>query len=157
MDPAALLALARQARAFAYAPYSRFLVGAALVCEDGAVFTGCNVENASYGLTVCAERVALCAAVAAGQRRFSAVAVVGTGPGPTAPCGMCRQTIAEFAPAIPVYCAGDSGSVLETDMAALLPHQFSLQPPAPTARPEAGTPPAPPPAHGAETDRSAPG
>jgi cytidine deaminase len=151
MDKAALLQNARQARLRAYAPYSRFLVGAALLCDDGTIFTGCNVENASYGLGICAERVAIGTAVAAGHRRFLAMAVVGTGPGATAPCGACRQVMAEFAPDMPVYCAGESSEVLETNLAALLPHQFSLAPPA------APTPPAPPPSHGAETGRSAPG
>lgn len=147
MTPEALLDLARQARRAAYAPYSRFLVGAAVLCEDGSVFTGCNVENASYGLSLCAERVAIGSAVAAGHRRFSAVAVIGTGLGATAPCGMCRQVIAEFAPDVPVYCAGETGEVLYTDMAALLPHRFSLQP-APIA---AGTLPVQPPASDAGT------
>jgi cytidine deaminase len=150
MNPAALLDVARQARTRAYAPYSRFLVGAALLCEDGTIFTGCNVENASYGLGICAERVAIATAVAAGHRRFTAMAIIGTGPGATAPCGACRQVMAEFAPSLPVYCAGESGDVLHTDLAALLPHQFSLTPPA------ASTPPAPPPDPGAKTGRSAP-
>ncbi len=154
MDPAALLAQARAARTRAYAPYSRFLVGAAVLCEDGTVFTGSNVENASYGLGMCAERVAIGAAVASGQQRFTAIAVAGSGPGATAPCGACRQVIAEFAPDCPVYCAGELGQALHTTMAALLPHQFSFQPPAPPAVP---TPPAPPPDPGAETGRSAPG
>ena len=153
MSPAALLAMARQARVQAYAPYSRFLVGAAVLCADGTVFTGCNVENASYGLSMCAERVAAGKAVAAGYRRFTAVAVVGSGPTATAPCGACRQVIAEFAPDCPVYCAGEGGGELHTTMAALLPHQFSFQPPAPSAAP---MPPAPPPGPAAETDRSAP-
>jgi cytidine deaminase len=154
MDPAALLAEARQARTRAYAPYSRFFVGAAVLCEDGTVFIGCNVENASYGLSMCAERVAIGLAVAAGHQRFTAVAVVGTGPGPTPPCGACRQVIAEFAPDCPVYCAGDSGEALHTSMATLLPHQFNFQPPGPT---EAPTPPVPPLAPDVETGRSAPG
>jgi cytidine deaminase len=158
VSPAALLTLARQARRLAYAPYSEFLVGAAILAADGTVFTGCNVENASYPLSICAERVALGTAVAAGHRRFSAVAVVGTGPEPTAPCGMCRQAIAEFAPAIPVYCAGDGDAVVITDMATLLPFRFSL----PLQRlaagpPGAPTPPVPPPGPGAGTNRSAPG
>jgi cytidine deaminase len=154
MDPAALLDQARQARTRAYAPYSRFRVGAALLCEDGTVFTGCNVENASYGLAMCAERVAIGAAVAAGYQRFTAVAVMGTGPGATAPCGACRQVIAEFAPGCPVYCAGESGEALHTTMAALLPHQFSFPPPGP---PEAAMPPVLVSGPAAETGRSAPG
>ena len=151
MNPAALLQDARQARLRAYAPYSRFLVGAALQCQDGTVFTGCNVENASYGLGICAERVAIGAAVAAGYRRFTAMAVAGTGPGATAPCGACRQVMAEFAPAMLVYCVGESGEMLETDLATLLPHQFSLAPPA------GPMPPALPPGDAAGTGRSAPG
>ncbi len=153
MNPAALLDVARQARTRAYAPYSRFLVGAAVLCEDGTVFAGCNVENASYGLSICAERVAVGLAVAAGHQRFTAVAVVGTGEGATAPCGACRQVLAEFAGECRVYCAGESGGELHTTLAALLPHQFSFPPPTPSAAPPL---PVPPPIPDAETGRSAP-
>src|SRR5512140_1116395 len=122
---APLARAAAAARRKAYAPYSRFLVGAA-VRAGGRVFTGCNVENASYGLTVCAERAAVAGAVAAGARRLDAVAVAsGTSP-PTPPCGMCLQTLAEFAgPDLPIFLAGARGAVVETTLGELLPRGFS--------------------------------
>ncbi|MDB4671796.1 cytidine deaminase [Mariniblastus sp.] len=89
-----MIDLANQSRERAYAPYSGFLVGASVLAEDGSIFAGCNVENASYGLTLCAERVAICNAVAAGQKSFQAVCVVSKNA--VAPCGACRQFIAEF-------------------------------------------------------------
>lgn len=116
---------AAAARKAAYAPYSRFRVGAAIQA-GGRIFTGCNVENASYGLTVCAERAAVAGAVAARVRRLEAVAVAsGTSP-PTPPCGMCLQTLAEFAgPELPVLLVGARGSREETTLGALLPHAFT--------------------------------
>ena len=95
----ALVEAALAARSLAYAPYSKFLVGAAVLTESGAIYAGCNVENASYGLTICAERVALCSAVAAGHRTLAAMAVATSGGG--TPCGACRQFAAEFARTCP--------------------------------------------------------
>ena len=123
IDP--LVAAARRARGRAYAPYSRFRVGAA-VRAGGRIIAAANVENASYGLSLCAERVAVAAAVAAGARRLEAVAVAsGTAP-PTPPCGMCLQTLAEFAgPALPVTLAGARGRPWRTTLGSLLPQAFS--------------------------------
>jgi cytidine deaminase len=105
--PGDLLARAAEAATQAYCPYSSFRVGAALLASDGHVFPGCNVENASFGLTVCAERNALFAAVAAGHRQFAALAIVADGEAPPYPCGACRQVLAEFcAPDFPVYVQG---------------------------------------------------
>ncbi len=95
MDYKLLLDAAREARSFAYAPYSNFRVGAALLTESGKVYTGCNVENLSFGATVCAERTAICKAVSDGERKFSAIAVYG-GDELTSPCGICLQTLSEF-------------------------------------------------------------
>ena len=120
----ALEAAARAVRRRAYAPYSRFRVGAA-VAAGGRIHSGCNVENASYGLTLCAERSAAAAAVAAGARRIEAVAVAsGTSP-PTPPCGMCLQTLAELAgPGLPVVLLGARGGRVETTLGELLPRAF---------------------------------
>ncbi|HEX2076394.1 MAG TPA: cytidine deaminase [Longimicrobium sp.] len=129
LDPAAardLLARAREARANAYAPYSRFPVGAALLAADGRVFTGCNVENASFGLTNCAERVAVGKAVSEGAREFVAIAVVGPeDQAACTPCGACRQVLSEFGPAMPVIMPStgpDGYQATSTD--ALLPGAF---------------------------------
>ncbi len=124
MTRAPLIAAARAARRRAYAPYSRFRVGAAVLAGRG-VHAAANVENASYGLCLCAERAAVAGAVAAGARRIEAVAVAsGTSP-PTPPCGMCLQTLAEFAgPRLPVVLAGARGEVVETTLGELLPRGF---------------------------------
>ena len=117
-----LVAAACEVRQHAYAPYSKFTVGAALLAEDGRIYRGANVENASYGLTSCAERSAVFAAVADGVRDFVALAVC-TGPGAT-PCGACRQVLAEFAGDIPIWLVDGRGNVRETSLHTLLPDCF---------------------------------
>lgn len=119
-----LLRLAGEARERAYAPYSGFSVGAALEADDGTIYTGCNVENASYGLTVCAERTALGTAVSSGSRRFSRMALSIRGGPPVSPCGACRQVLAEFSPELLVCSeAGGVRSLWRLD--ELLPARFS--------------------------------
>ena len=115
-----LIQSAIAARQQAYAPYSNFQVGAALLAKDGRVFTGCNVENLSYGLTICAERSAVFAAVAAGVREFTAIAIVADTREPISPCGACRQVMAEFGD-FKVISATLDGKVFESTIAALLP------------------------------------
>lgn len=125
IDWDALEAAALSVRARAHAPYSGYRVGAALLTEDGRVYRGVNVENASYGLAMCAERVAIGTAVADGRTRFAAIVVATEGPRPGSPCGMCRQVMMEFPPSFPVRCISATGaSRLDTDVAALLPHAF---------------------------------
>ncbi len=129
-DDAAIDGLCRAALAAAaraYAPYSRFQVGAALLCDDGTVVSGCNVENASYGLCICAERTAIVAAVAQGRRRFPAIAVATSSSPPSSPCGMCRQFIVEFlAPGedTDVVLVNAAGERIVTTARALLPGGF---------------------------------
>jgi len=120
--PDALVAAARAARAHAYAPYSRYAVGAAVLTDDGSVFTGANVENASFGLTCCAERVAIFAAAAAGHRRLRALAVA-TENG-ASPCGPCRQVLREFCEDAPVHVAALEGRFRTRTLAELLPEAF---------------------------------
>lgn len=123
----ALVDAALSSRRMAYAPYSNFLVGAAVLTESGTIHAGCNVENASYSLTICAERVALSSAVAAGNRALAAMAVATAGGCP--PCGACRQFAAEFRPDLPILLvdADHPDRVLETNLAELLPSRFHLQ------------------------------
>ena len=115
-----LIESAIRARLAAYAPYSHFQVGAALLCEDGETFTGCNVENLSYGLTICAERNAIGAAVAAGRQKFVAIAVAADSDLPISPCGACRQVMCEFGD-FPVLLANLRGEVVESSVGELLP------------------------------------
>lgn len=125
IDEADLLRRARQVRQRAYTPYSGFKVGAAVLTAGGEVFEGANIENASYGLTMCAERVAIGTMVAAGVRdEIVAVAVVGAGEDPLTPCGACRQVIFEFGPRAMVYGSGDGGRPLTMRIDELLPHGF---------------------------------
>jgi cytidine deaminase len=121
-----LIAQAKGAMARAYAPYSGFSVGAALEADDGRVFLGCNVENSSYPVGMCAERVALGHAVATGARRFSRVAVVSSGASAASPCGMCRQALAEFGVDLEVIAVAGDGDVRRWSLGELLPADFRL-------------------------------
>ncbi|MCF6092821.1 cytidine deaminase [Microaerobacter geothermalis] len=119
---------AKEARERAYTPYSRFKVGAALLTKDGELIKGCNIENASYGLTNCAERTALFKAVSEGKNDFAMMAVVADTDGPVSPCGACRQVIVEFCPPdMPVLLANMKGRVYETTVADLLPGAFTQE------------------------------
>lgn len=127
IDWAALTAVARAAAKNAYIPYSRYAVGAALLASDGTVFTGCNIENASFGLTNCAERTALFKAVSEGHREFVAICIVGgTAKSPAVPCGACRQALAEFCPpTLPVAVAPlRAGAPVVRTLADYLPFGF---------------------------------
>jgi cytidine deaminase len=121
-----LAAAAKQASTRSYSPYSRFPVGAALRTADGRVFTGCNVENASFGLTVCAERNAIFSAVGAGACEVAALVVYTPTDAPVTPCGACRQVLAEFGKAARVLCVCGGPQRLTFTAAELLPHGFSL-------------------------------
>jgi len=121
---ARLVEAARAQLRRAHAPYSRFRVGAALETRGGRIFAGCNVENASLGLAICAERVAACSAVAAGEKEFVRIAIVTSAGRATAPCGACRQFLAEFAPRLEVLMVG-RGGVKRAGLQALLPSAFA--------------------------------
>ena len=123
-DARALIALAHEAARFSYSPYSGFPVGAALLCADGTIVQGANVENRSFGLANCAERSALFAAVSQGKKAFTAIAVACPhSEVPVSPCGACRQALSEFCPPeMPVYFAGRDGTHVETTIGGLLPH-----------------------------------
>ena len=123
-----LVNMARQAVKLAYAPYSKFCVGAAALGEDGEVYTGCNIENSSYGACICAERVAICKCISGGCRTVRKIAICSTGEGQTFPCGICRQVLSEF-------CSGDMAvivfdgekSVYNLTLEELLPYSFELK------------------------------
>ncbi|MCD7981143.1 MAG: cytidine deaminase [Clostridiales bacterium] len=124
-----LISAAEQAKTHAYVPYSGFHVGAALLCADGSVYTGCNIENASYSVTNCAERTALFRAVSEGHRSFSAIAVVSDSEENTPPCGACRQALAEFCePDFVILMCGADLRFQQTTLGELLPFAFSLLP-----------------------------
>ena len=116
-----LLEAAKNAREQAYAPYSEFAVGAALLTKSGRMFVGCNVENASLGLTVCAERSAVAAAVVGGEKDFEAIAIVTNSKKPALPCGACRQVLAEFSPSMKVVVATTAGTQEQFSLTTLLP------------------------------------
>ncbi len=108
----------------AYVPYSHFPVGAALLCKDGTVFTGCNIENAAYGATVCAERTAIFKAVSEGHREFDTLVIAGRSDGYCVPCGTCRQVMMEFAPELTVICLNRRGESRKFALRELLPYGF---------------------------------
>jgi len=108
----------------AYCPYSHFPVGAALECSDGTVFTGCNIENAAYSPTICAERTAVVKAVSEGHRDFVRIVVAGRSKDPCVPCAVCRQVLREFAPNIEIICLNSDGAEVVHTLPELLPHSF---------------------------------
>lgn len=121
-----LIELSEKVQKNAYAPYSHFYVGAALLCADGTVYTGCNIENSTYGATNCAERTAVFKAVSEGRREFTAIAITSSGGGLTFPCGICRQVLAEFSPEIKIILKDKNGEISAFSIGKLLPHSFSL-------------------------------
>ena len=126
MTDAELLDLARRAAANSYSPYSRFPVGAALECADGTVFTGCNVENAAYGDTICAERTAAVKAVSEGHRDFVRIAIWGDSKEYCYPCGSCRQFLQEFSKNMRVICAKGDGSFVSHPLSEMMPFTFDF-------------------------------
>lgn len=122
-----LYAAAKKVREYAYAPYSHFSVGAAILSSEGEIFTGCNVENASYGLSVCAERVAVFKAVSQGCSSFRALVLVTDGETPASPCGACRQVLAEFSPELEVFMCNLKGKIVHTTVEKLLPYTFRFK------------------------------
>ena len=124
MTDAELMTMAREAAKKAYIPYSHFPVGAALECADGSIFTGCNVENAAYGPTICAERTAIVKAVSEGHRDFVRIAIAGTSEDFCVPCGTCRQVMMEFAPGLEVICLNSKGESKKFALKELLPYGF---------------------------------
>lgn len=128
MDSRELLKIAEDARFNAYVPYSKFRVGAALLTSDGKVYTGCNIESASFGATNCAERTAIFKAISEGERSFTKIAIASDNSDknqPTWPCGICRQVIVEFADDIKVITGSSDGDIIETNIKDLLPHHFA--------------------------------
>ncbi len=121
-----LIKKAKAAKDKAYAPYSGFKVGAALETESGAIYTGCNVENSSFGLSMCAERVAIFKAVSEGERKFRRIAIVADTKGPVSPCGACRQVMSEFGN-FDVILANENGEIEQTTVDQLLPGAFDLR------------------------------
>jgi cytidine deaminase len=128
MNHEQLLEIARKARENAYVPYSKFPVGAALLMDDGEVITGCNIENASYGLSCCAERTAIFKAVSEGKKNIKSIAIVADTKGPVSPCGMCRQVFAEFCDKDTTVALGNiKNDVKLTTVGDLLPYAFEKE------------------------------
>lgn len=128
MDSRELLKIAEEARFNAYVPYSKFRVGAALLTPDGKVYTGCNIESASFGATNCAERTAIFKAISEGEKKFVKLAVASDNSDknqPTWPCGICRQVIVEFADDIQIITGSSKGDIIEINIKDLLPHYFA--------------------------------
>ena len=125
MQNTKLVEIAKKMMQYAHAPYSGYKVGAALLCEDGSVYGGCNVEGSSYGTTICAERTALVKAVSEGKKTFSILAVCSSGNDYCTPCGICRQMLHDFSPDMKVLCANNDGEYIEYTLTQLLPHAFS--------------------------------
>lgn len=128
MESGELLARANAVLRNCYVPYSGLRIAAALECEDGQVFAGCNVENASYGVTMCAEQVAVGHAVCEGVQSFRAIAIQSTGEDIPWPCGRCLQTLGEFCDELVIYCANGRGDFRKTMLSSLLPRKFELRP-----------------------------
>ena len=126
MNDRELLNMAKEAAKFAYVPYSHFPVGAALECADGTVYTGCNVENAALGSTICAERTAVCKAVSEGRREFTRIAIYGEGQNYCMPCGACRQVLSEFSNDMEVLCTKAGGRYVSYRLNQLMPYKFKL-------------------------------
>ena len=127
MNDMELLNMAFDASKNAYAPHSGYYVGAAVECADGTIYTGCNVENSSFGATLCAERVAVSKAVSDGNRDFTRIAIYGSGADYCIPCGICRQFLSEFSNDIDVLCAKDDGRYVTYKLNQLLPYAFKFQ------------------------------
>jgi len=119
-----LIEMAHEVMVNSYSPYSRFKVGAAVECADGTVFTGCNIENAAFGASICAEAVAVASAVTAGQRGFRRIAIISEGGAYSFPCGTCRQLLNEFSPELEVLCARADGRYVSYPLSTLLPMAF---------------------------------
>ena len=125
MENSKLIELATKAMQNSYSPYSNFKVGACLVCEDGSIYQGCNIENVAYSPSCCAERVAVFKAVSDGKTKFSKIAIVTNAVLPSAPCGVCRQVLNEFSPNMQVVMANTNGKILEKNLQELLPLAFN--------------------------------
>lgn len=121
-----LIEISISSQEFAYAPYSQFKVGAALLCTDGSVYTGCNIENSTYGATNCAERTAVFKAVSEGKREFSAIAITSSDGELTFPCGICRQVLSEFSPEMRVILSDNDNNIKTFSLSELIPHSFKL-------------------------------